>query len=57
METWRPATESAASLLHWGKIRQGENFVFSTYKYIQYLYIYIERERCQADLGIKYTSN
>lgn len=45
METWRPATESAASLLHWGKIRQGENFVFSTYKYIQYLYIYIYRER------------
>lgn len=34
METWRPATESAASLLHWGKIRQGENFVFSTYNYI-----------------------
>lgn len=27
METWRPATESAASLLHWGKIRQGEGFV------------------------------
>lgn len=26
METWRPATESAASLLHWEKIRQGESF-------------------------------
>lgn len=26
METWRPATESAASLLHWEKIRHGESF-------------------------------
>lgn len=54
METWRPATESAASLLHWGKIRQGENFVLSTYNYIA---IEREKEGCQADLGIKYTSN
>lgn len=34
METWRPATASAASPLHWGRIRQGENVVFSTYNYI-----------------------
>lgn len=30
METWRPATESAASLLHWEKIRQGGVFLAST---------------------------